>query len=73
MCGVSVNAVAPTCIETPLTKLGIEEYPDMDKTWLERTPIGRVGQPKEAGFVAAFLASDAASLMTGVIVVVDGG
>jgi NAD(P)-dependent dehydrogenase (short-subunit alcohol dehydrogenase family) len=71
--GVRVNAVAPTYIETPLTKFGIEENPDMYRTWLEMTPMGRVGQPDEIGSVVAFLASDAASLMTGSIVLVDGG
>jgi len=71
--GVRVNAVAPTYIETPLTKFGIEENPEMYRTWLEMTPMGRVGQPEEIGSVVAFLASDAASLMTGSIVLVDGG
>ena len=52
--GVRVNAVAPTYIETPLTKFGIEENPDMYQTWLEMTPMGRVGQPDEIGSVVAF-------------------
>lgn len=70
--GVRVNAVAPTYIETPLTKFGMEDqrlYP----TWMESTPMGRVGQPDEIASVVLFLASDAASLMTGSIVVADGG
>jgi len=71
--GVRVNAVAPTYIETPLTAFGIKESPDMYKTWLEMTPMGRVGQPDEIASVVHFLASDAASLMTGAIVVADGG
>ena len=71
--GVRVNAVAPTYIETPLTKYGMEENPAMYKTWLEMTPMGRVGQPDEIASVVHFLASDAASLMTGSIVVADGG
>ena len=71
--GVRVNAVAPTYIETPLTSFGIEENPDMYATWLEMTPMGRVGQPDEIASVVHFLASDAASLMTGAIVVADGG
>ena len=71
--GVRVNAVAPTYIETPLTKFGIEENPDMYAKWLDMTPMGRVGQPEEIGSVVPFLASDAASLMTGSIVLVDGG
>ncbi|UUP18167.1 SDR family NAD(P)-dependent oxidoreductase [Nitratireductor thuwali] len=71
--GVRVNAVAPTYIETPLTAFGIKENPEMYSTWLEMTPMGRVGQPEEIASVVHFLASDAASLMTGSIVVADGG
>jgi NAD(P)-dependent dehydrogenase (short-subunit alcohol dehydrogenase family) len=71
--GVRVNAVAPTYIETPLTAFGIKENPEMYKTWLEMTPMGRVGQPDEIASVVHFLASDASSLMTGSIVLADGG
>ncbi|MCB1884330.1 MAG: glucose 1-dehydrogenase [Geminicoccaceae bacterium] len=71
--GVRVNAVAPTYIETPLTSFGMNESPDMYKVWLEMTPMGRVGQPDEIASVVLFLASDAASLMTGSIVLADGG
>jgi NAD(P)-dependent dehydrogenase (short-subunit alcohol dehydrogenase family) len=71
--GVRVNAVAPTYIETPLTSFGIKENPQMYKVWLEMTPMARVGQPEEIASVVHFLASDAASLMTGAIVVADGG
>jgi len=71
--GVRVNAVAPTYIETPLTSFGIKEDPEMYETWLEMTPMGRVGQPDEIASVVHFLASDAASLMTGSIVLADGG
>jgi NAD(P)-dependent dehydrogenase (short-subunit alcohol dehydrogenase family) len=71
--GVRVNAVAPTYIETPLTTFGIQESPDMYKTWLDMTPMARVGQPDEIASVVHFLASDAASLMTGSIVLADGG
>jgi NAD(P)-dependent dehydrogenase (short-subunit alcohol dehydrogenase family) len=71
--GVRVNAVAPTYIETPLTAFGMNESPDMYKTWLEMTPMARVGQPEEIASVVLFLASDAASLLTGSIVLADGG
>jgi NAD(P)-dependent dehydrogenase (short-subunit alcohol dehydrogenase family) len=70
--GVRVNAVAPTYIETPLTKFGMENKAMAD-TWLEMTPMGRVGQPEEIASVVLFLASDAASLLTGSIVLADGG
>jgi NAD(P)-dependent dehydrogenase (short-subunit alcohol dehydrogenase family) len=71
--GVRVNAVAPTYIETPLTSFGIKENPEMYKTWLDMTPMARVGQPDEIASVVHFLASDASSLMTGSIVLADGG
>jgi NAD(P)-dependent dehydrogenase (short-subunit alcohol dehydrogenase family) len=71
--GVRVNAVAPTYIETPLTAFGMQEDPAMYAKWLEMTPMGRVGQPHEIASVVLFLASDAASLMTGSIVLADAG
>ncbi|MGE3831461.1 MAG: SDR family NAD(P)-dependent oxidoreductase [Parvibaculaceae bacterium] len=71
--GVRVNAVAPTYIETPLTSFGIKENPEMYKVWLEMTPMARVGQPDEIASVVHFLASDASSLLTGSIVLADGG
>jgi NAD(P)-dependent dehydrogenase (short-subunit alcohol dehydrogenase family) len=70
--GVRVNAVAPTYIETPLTKFGMENKAMAD-VWLDMTPMARVGQPDEIASVVLFLASDAASLLTGSIVVADGG
>jgi NAD(P)-dependent dehydrogenase (short-subunit alcohol dehydrogenase family) len=71
--GVRVNAVAPTYIETPLTAFDITNDPEKVRTWLEMTPMGRVGQPEEIASVVHFLASDAASLLTGSIVLADGG
>lgn len=70
--GVRVNAVAPTYIDTPLTRFGMEN-PELKRTWLEMTPMHRVGKPEEVASVVLFLASDAASLLTGTIVLADGG
>jgi NAD(P)-dependent dehydrogenase (short-subunit alcohol dehydrogenase family) len=70
--GVRVNAVAPTYIETEMTRRGMTN-PEWHAVWLEMTPMHRVGQPPEIAAVVLFLASDAASLMTGSVVVVDGG
>jgi NAD(P)-dependent dehydrogenase (short-subunit alcohol dehydrogenase family) len=70
--GVRVNAVAPTYIETPLTRFGMENK-EMVDIWLEMTPMGRVGQPEEIASTVLFLASDASSLLTGSIVLADGG
>ena len=70
--GVRVNAVAPTYIDTPMVWT-VEGVEDMMKDWLRDTPMGRLGRTDEIASVVHFLASDAASLMTGAIVQADGG
>ena len=70
--GVRVNAVAPTYIETPLNAF-VKSNPKMHDAWIGGTPMARMGQVDEIASVVLFLASDAASLMTGSIVLVDGG
>ena len=70
--GVRINAVAPTYIETPLTAFA-KSNKAMFKQWINGTPMARMGRPDEIASAVHFLASDAASLMTGSIVLVDGG
>jgi NAD(P)-dependent dehydrogenase (short-subunit alcohol dehydrogenase family) len=70
--GVRVNAVAPTYIATPLTAF-VESNPAMYDAWIAGTPMARLGKAEEIASVVLFLASDAASLMTGSIVPADGG
>ncbi len=70
--GVRVNAVAPTYIATEMTRMG-RENPEWMPTWLDMTPMKRMGEPHEIASAVLFLASDASSLMTGSVVVVDGG
>ncbi len=70
--GVRVNAVAPTYINTPLTALGKSNKAMFD-VWIDGTPMGRMGEPDEVASVVLFLASDAASLLTGSIVLADAG
>jgi NAD(P)-dependent dehydrogenase (short-subunit alcohol dehydrogenase family) len=70
--GVRVNAVAPTYIETPLNAF-VKSNPKMYDAWIDGTPMARMGHVDEIASVVLFLASDAASLMTGSIVLVDGG
>jgi len=71
--GVRVNAVAPTYINTPLIAGVAEGNAELIAQWLKLTPMGRLGEPEEIASVVQFLASDAASLMTGSIVSIDGG
>jgi NAD(P)-dependent dehydrogenase (short-subunit alcohol dehydrogenase family) len=70
--GVRVNAIAPTYINTPINAFA-DRAGEMYRRWIDSTPMGRLGEPEEVASVALFLASDAASLMTGSVVVVDGG
>jgi NAD(P)-dependent dehydrogenase (short-subunit alcohol dehydrogenase family) len=70
--GVRVNAVAPTYINTPLTAYAKQNTAMFD-AWIDGTPMARMGEPDEIAAVVMFLASDAASLLTGSIVLADGG
>ncbi|MEJ0011694.1 MAG: SDR family oxidoreductase [Bauldia sp.] len=70
--GVRVNAVAPTYINTPLNAFA-KQNPKMYDRWIDSTPMARMGEVSEIASVVLFLAGDAASLMTGSVVVVDGG
>ena len=69
---IRVNSVAPTFIETPMTAPFFEE-PRFRDWVLSRIPLGRLGKLDEVVAAVAFLASPAASLITGASLVVDGG
>lgn len=69
---VRVNAVAPGYTATELTLLG-RSRPEWFNTWLSGTPMGRLAEPREIALAVAFLASDAASYVTGTVLTVDGG
>ena len=69
---VTISAVAPTYINTPINAFADKEG-EMYRRWIDGTPMGRLGEPEEVASVVLFLASDAASLMTGAIVLADGG
>jgi meso-butanediol dehydrogenase/(S,S)-butanediol dehydrogenase/diacetyl reductase len=70
--GVRVNAVAPSLTLTEMTKGAAKSKPLMRK-FHERMPLGRIALPEDIAGVVAFLASDDARFVTGVILPVDGG
>jgi NAD(P)-dependent dehydrogenase (short-subunit alcohol dehydrogenase family) len=70
--GIRVNAVAPGYVATDMTKPGIDD-PDMYAAWIDSTPMRRTGTPEDIGAACVYLSSDAASFVTGSVLVVDGG
>ena len=71
--GIRVNAVAPGTIATELASKAVLTSEEAKARILSRTPMKRLGEPSEIADTVAYLASDAASYITGEIVVVDGG
>ena len=70
--GIRVNAVAPGVIDTPMTA-PMAHFPELLEGELAHTPMGRLGTPEEIAGAVEFLASAAASFITGHVLVVDGG
>jgi len=70
--GITVNAVGPTFILTPLTQSTFDD-PALREDLLKRIPLGRVGRPEDVMGAVVFLASPAADLITGHTLLVDGG
>src|SRR4029078_1219749 len=71
--GVRVNAIGPGFIETPLNAQVRSTNPELAKTFIAHTPLGRARQAEDIVGPAIFLASDLAAYVTGTIVMVDGG
>jgi NAD(P)-dependent dehydrogenase (short-subunit alcohol dehydrogenase family) len=71
--GVRVNAVAPGTIATELATKAVLTSEQAKARIMSRTPMKRLGEPSEVADAVAYLASDAASYITGEIVVIDGG
>ena len=70
--GVRVNSVAPTYVDTVMSR-GAFDVPELYSVWMENTPMRRVATPDEIASSILFLASDAASAITGTILLVDCG
>lgn len=71
--GVRVNAIAPGWIETEMSRKAMNGDPARKRRILERTPLGRFGEPEDIGAAAVYLCSPAAKFVTGAILPVDGG
>jgi glucose 1-dehydrogenase len=70
--GIRVNAIGPGSIMTDMLQSVVGDK-DARQRILSRTPLGRIGDPAEIAAVAAFLASDDASYITGQTIYADGG
>jgi len=74
--GVRINCICPGRVETPWVAARVREYPDPEKAYKEMAAtqaMGRMGTPKEIAAAALYLASDAASFVTGSALAIDGG
>jgi NAD(P)-dependent dehydrogenase (short-subunit alcohol dehydrogenase family) len=71
--GVTVNAVGPGIIRTPLIAAYMEQFPEKVRAAVAHTPLRRIGTPEEVADVVLFLASKAARFITGQTIYVDGG
>src|ERR1700694_2724701 len=71
--GVRVNAIGPGFIETPLNEKVRAGNPELARTFIDHTPLGRAGKPEDIVGPAIFLASDLSAYVTGSIIMADGG
>ena len=70
--GITVNNIAPGAIDTPIDA-DVKADPQKMQALLDEIPLHRMGQPQEVGKLAVYLASDAASYVTGSTYIIDGG
>ena len=69
---IRVNGIAPGWIVTPMLERAVED-PERKQRFLDKTPLGEMGQPEDIGFGAVYLSSTAGRFVTGVVLPVDGG
>lgn len=71
--GLRVNTIAPGYVATDLTKVVIENEPELAQEWVSRIPMGRMATPEDLHGLAVYLASDASGYLTAQSIVIDGG
>jgi NAD(P)-dependent dehydrogenase (short-subunit alcohol dehydrogenase family) len=71
--GVTVNAICPGLFMTDANRRWLKDRPEVIDAFVRNVPMGRVGEPEEIGPLAVYLASPAASYVTGAAFVIDGG
>ncbi|MBC2716315.1 MAG: SDR family oxidoreductase [Desulfobacteraceae bacterium] len=69
---ITVNAICPGIVDTPLVSIAVQDE-ELSNYYVEKTPLGRIGQPDDVANLAVFLASDEANFITGAAIPVDGG
>ena len=71
--GITVNAIAPGGVRTPMLGAALERNPGMEQAIVETVPLRRIAEPEELANTALFLASDEAAYYTGALLHVNGG
>lgn len=69
---IHVNAIAPGIIETDLTRKRLKKK-EYYNSWIDRTPLGRIGTPEDLSGAVIYLSSEASNWLTGHTIVIDGG
>src|SRR5262249_34262757 len=71
--GIRVNAIAPGLIQTPLSRAWLAARPRLEEHYRKSIPMKRIGLPEDCAGAVVFLASEAASYITGQVLAIDGG
>jgi NAD(P)-dependent dehydrogenase (short-subunit alcohol dehydrogenase family) len=71
--GITVNAIAPGGVRTPMLQAALDRNPGMEQGIVDTVPLRRIAEPEELASTALFLASDEAAYYTGALMHVNGG